>query len=137
MVTTYNEFLLEEETQFHKTVTVRADSTRVDDPAKGKYGKPIAWFTTKYSMAEGFSVYALDAEDKKWLQAEGIPLEGIYRYVTVSKGNTGIIKLNVKKGYAVYFDNKAYENDDKIHWDAEKVKFNRFFIEDGKKGYFE
>jgi len=87
------------------------------DPAKGRYGKPIAWFATNKNKL-GFWVYKLDKADLAWLKNSKESTKNVYRVVS-DENHTNIMKIDMKKGKVVFFDNKKYEDTDKISWEKQ------------------
>jgi hypothetical protein len=120
---------------FHKNVYHRKDSSRVDNPAHGKFGAPVAWFATKQNMAMGWTLYKLDKSDLAWFKSQNVSTENVFRSFTVS-GHQGLIKVDLSKGMVYFFNNEKYEETDKIVFETKGVKFDRFFIEEGFSDLF-
>ena len=102
-------------TTFPEDKLVMSFTNTVLKPNGWKHQDCIGWLATSKNPAAGFYLHAPDANDIHWFGEENESLDDVFRYTT-DKGNTGLIKLDAKKGKVSFFDNKKYENTDKIYW---------------------
>ena len=88
------------------------------DEMDGKFGKPVGWFSNRHNQAHGWAIYDLDVNDRIWFATQGEPVKGAFRIVSLTHKITSLVKFDLETQRVQFFDNEAYEADDKIHWQA-------------------
>lgn len=128
----FSDYLNEKE--ISSIIEFRADSSRVIDPAKGKEGKPIAFFSTRKNVA-GWSIYALSDFDRQWLKDKGVDTSNVYRIYS-DHGTTTLVKINLKRALVYFFDNEHFMDTDETRFQRRGEKAKVFIIEEGMGKHF-
>ena len=119
-----------QENMMSKSVEIRSDGATTTSNHKNTIG----WFANRYNRAAGWIVTELTSSDTDWLESKNVKNISTIKRTYSDKGNTSLVRFNLKTGTYAFVDNKYLEDHDIVKFER-MSKFSIFMLDD-KSHYF-